>query len=1085
MTDDSNAITQNDLRKFVTGVILKIIDKRLSENKNTEIYPATIISTDSTNHYANIKITTGGQVSILNNVKNKSVNILNNGDKVFAVAPNGDLNNLYVGTNLIGNGINGQDIVANSIQANSIQANSITADEIQAGSITANEIASNTITADNIKAGSITANEIATGTITASSGIIATGAIQTAQIADGSVTDAKILTLTANKLTAGTIDAGKINVINLDCANLTVGTINGQQISSGAITIDKLESSISTAIEGAQGKSKNFYGSDTPKNPSKGDLWMKPIDGGIKPQQWDGSQWIDMTDITAIKAQEELNNLSIGVNNLIRNGDFSENVKSGTIAPTYWEFWTTQSGSNPEVFGSQGQTNYNLPNTLYIGHATVQSGIHQNVMLKQNTEYTIMFSSRKEGVNDVFNQFEFYDSSWNKLSTMQVDYDYTKPDTLQSFTITTPITFVYSQFSHGGIAQVWQSGYLTTLGNVTLVEGNKVPSGWVPSLADLEDASFLRTGTISADRIGANSITADKLVAGSITSASGVIGALDAGSITTGVLSADRIGTESITSDRLYCNGNLNNVALNANVNINGGVQNSGGMCSQNPNGMGGWSTSTFPSTAIVDLGDIVPQIREITFDTYYPTDTRWVPHSYIIEGSTDNTSWTTIADVSNYTPSGNNTFIRHALSGTYRYISIKIREPQPNQGSVTITSFKVMSMQGGTIIDGNMIKTGSILADKIHANTITGDKLVEDAITAREIASNTITAESGIIASLDAGKITTGVLSADRIDTNNLNARRITTPGSILHGTIGSWQEATQNINGFQLYNTQENRSVFRIADMNMTWAGDLLRYSVLQGNADGLILTPSNTTYNSNNSAEGFLDAAGQFIYLGGGTITLASGGQGGNSVNVSSSAIDIICNNTSANKGIGVSATAIEFEVGFDDGGKSWNYHLIRNTIDNGTSQDYYILSSRNVMDFIMNEDSNGLGVHCNNGTTYWAYNFNASDERLKTNIKPITTNCSSIINQINLKEFDFIKTGEHIEVGTIAQQLSKINKKFSKILYTTEDGTNFFAPDYNSILPYIIGAIQELSAKSKSLETRVTTLENSIQELKASK
>ncbi|AAK79087.1 MULTISPECIES: tail fiber domain-containing protein [Clostridium] len=390
-----------------------------------------------------------------------------------------------------------------------------------------------------------------------------------------------------------------------------------------------------------------------------------------------------------------------------------------------------------------------------------------------------------------------------------------------------------------------------------------------------------------------------------------------------------------------------------------------------------------------------------------------------------------------------------------------------------------------GNGINGQDIVANSIQANSIQANSITADEIQAGSITANEIASNTITAESGIIASLDAGKITTGVLSADRIDTNNLNARRITTPGSILHGTIGSWQEATQNINGFQLYNTQENRSVFRIADMNMTWAGDLLRYSVLQGNADGLILTPSNTTYNSNNSAEGFLDAAGQFIYLGGGTITLASGGQGGNSVNVSSSAIDIICNNTSANKGIGVSATAIEFEVGFDDGGKSWNYHLIRNTIDNGTSQDYYILSSRNVMDFIMNEDSNGLGVHCNNGTTYWAYNFNASDERLKTNIKPITTNCSSIINQINLKEFDFIKTGEHIEVGTIAQQLSKINKKFSKILYTTEDGTNFFAPDYNSILPYIIGAIQELSAKSKSLETRVTTLENSIQELKASK
>ena len=78
--------------------------------------------------------------------------------------------------------------------------------------------------------------------------MIGEGVIQSAQIADGSITDAKIVTLTANKLTAGRIDASDIEVVNLNCANLTVGTINGKQITNGAIDWDKLASQVGDTI---------------------------------------------------------------------------------------------------------------------------------------------------------------------------------------------------------------------------------------------------------------------------------------------------------------------------------------------------------------------------------------------------------------------------------------------------------------------------------------------------------------------------------------------------------------------------------------------------------------------------------------------------------------------------------------------------------------------------------------------------------------------------------------------------------------------------------------------------------------------
>lgn len=81
--------------------------------------------------------------------------------------------------------------------------------------------------------------------------MIGEGVIESAQIADGSITDAKIVTLTANKLTAGRIDASDIEVVNLNCANLTVGTINGHQITNGAIDWDKLASQVGDTINNA------------------------------------------------------------------------------------------------------------------------------------------------------------------------------------------------------------------------------------------------------------------------------------------------------------------------------------------------------------------------------------------------------------------------------------------------------------------------------------------------------------------------------------------------------------------------------------------------------------------------------------------------------------------------------------------------------------------------------------------------------------------------------------------------------------------------------------------------------------------
>lgn len=92
------------------------------------------------------------------------------------------------------------------------------------------------------------------------------------------------------------------------------------------------------------------------------------------------------------------------------------------------------------------------------------------------------------------------------------------------------------------------------------------------------------------------------------------------------------------------------------------------------------------------------------------------------------------------------------------------------------------------------------------------------------------------------------------------------------------------------------------------------------------------------------------------------------------------------------------------------------------------------------------------------------LNQSDARLKTNILNTQVNALSKINQIEMKEFDWIENGEHEEIGIIAQQLKNV---IPELVY--EDSmTGKLSIKMNKFIPYIIKAIQELSV-DKSIST----------------
>ena len=57
------------------------------------------------------------------------------------------------------------------------------------------------------------------------------------------------------------------------------------------------------AQESADGKSKSFYGSTTPKEPRPGDVWFKPTENGTVIMQFDGTKWVNRSDTKKYEAQ--------------------------------------------------------------------------------------------------------------------------------------------------------------------------------------------------------------------------------------------------------------------------------------------------------------------------------------------------------------------------------------------------------------------------------------------------------------------------------------------------------------------------------------------------------------------------------------------------------------------------------------------------------------------------------------------------------------------------------------------------------------------------------------------------------------
>ena len=397
-------------------------------------------------------------------------------------------------------------------------------DNIEAGNIDTDALEAHFARIDlaNIKDGCIT------------NAMIGEGVIESAQIADGSITDAKIVTLTANKLTAGRIDASDIEVVNLNCANLTVGTINGKQITNGAIDWDKLASQVGdtihtadknasdalgkadSALTSANGKNTIYYQTAMPTGGTYkiNDIWFDTDDSN-KMYCWNGKAWTaQQFGTNAIKNAAITNALiaDAAINNAkIANLDAGK-ITTGTLA-------ADRIASNSIVAGKLAANS--------VTTANLQADC-------VNADKIAAKSINAEHINGAI-------ITGDKIVASAITGDKIAARTIDATKI---------------VANTITSAEIKA-GTIT---GDNIAAGSV-------DAAKIKAGSITATQIAANSITAEKIKADAVTAAKIATDAIKSRNYIAGsVGSFLNLADGSFSSKNLKWNANGDLTASNANI---------------------------------------------------------------------------------------------------------------------------------------------------------------------------------------------------------------------------------------------------------------------------------------------------------------------------------------------------------------------------------------------------------------------------------------------------------------------------------------------------------------------------------------
>ena len=327
-------------------------------------------------------------------------------------------------------------------------------------------------------------------------------------------------------------------------------------------------------------------------------------------------------------------------------------------------------------------------------------------------------------------------------------------------------------------------------------------------------------------------------------------------------------------------------------------------------------------------------------------------------------------------------------------------------------------------------------------------------------------TIKSAMIESLEADKIKTGTLDAGKVKVINIDAENITS--NITDFIKSNWNEATgggvtitgagvRAINSEGSRVTLENGvvSVGNRAGVNLGFFGD----HVLNKDATGtMTITASHgteTAFISATGTDGITYKRSMSIMAGAGEIDMFT-------------TLDM-------NKNSLKDVTDIGFTGGHIKGNISGSARYM--TIDAGTGTAFDIagvtrMSITSVVNIFSGIDMRGKDIASVGKLTY------NSDQRLKTNIKDTNIRALDAIRNWQLVSYDWLESGEHVEIGLIAQNSPEV--------MTYNEENDIYGIDAGKQTMINTLAIQQLDSKTNDeiaqLKAQVASLQDELALLK---
>jgi len=105
------------------------------------------------------------------------------------------------------------------------------------------------------------------------------------------------------------------------------------------------------------------------------------------------------------------------------------------------------------------------------------------------------------------------------------------------------------------------------------------------------------------------------------------------------------------------------------------------------------WEVDTFPATLTIDLGFTAYQVVAVVFGTHWRRGTR-IPKDYVIEYSTDGSTWHTYASVTGNT----NPFVVHKKFVDARYFRITVNAPQDGAPNAILAGLGIYVTEGAAL---------------------------------------------------------------------------------------------------------------------------------------------------------------------------------------------------------------------------------------------------------------------------------------------------------------------------------------------------------------------------------------------------